>query len=78
LKVSRHVHQQFVDIAAGIPGRLADAIETAGPVTLKAQDEEPLSERLCRCVAGQQLSTKAASTIWNRVVASADGDEVCG
>ncbi|MEL6896696.1 MAG: DNA-3-methyladenine glycosylase 2 family protein, partial [Planctomycetota bacterium] len=36
----------------------------------RTDNETPLAERLCRAVAGQQLSTKAAATIWGRVVQS--------
>ncbi|MBE7381197.1 MAG: DNA-3-methyladenine glycosylase 2 family protein [Leptolyngbya sp. SIO1E4] len=50
---------------------LADAIAHAGPIELVTYREAPLSERLCRAIAGQQLSVKAAASIWGRVVASA-------
>ena len=35
--------------------------------------EEALFQRLARSIVGQQLSTRAASTIWGRVVAPARG-----
>ena len=50
---------------------LADAIAHTNPIQLIPRRESPFPERLCRAIAGQQLSVKAAETIWGRVVESA-------
>ncbi|MGD1906682.1 MAG: DNA-3-methyladenine glycosylase family protein [Leptolyngbyaceae cyanobacterium] len=52
---------------------MTEAIARTGPVELTPRQDLPLPERLCRAVAGQQLSVKAAASIWKRVVASAEG-----
>lgn len=35
---------------------------------MKRRNDQPLGQMLCRAVAGQQLSVKAAETIWGRVL----------
>lgn len=70
--MTRAVHRDFIEIAGGISERLQEAIAEHGPVTLRRRREVPLPELLCRIVTGQQLSGKAAATIWGRVVASAN------
>ncbi|WP_104202674.1 DNA-3-methyladenine glycosylase family protein [Billgrantia saliphila] len=65
------IHERFVEVARELSPLLADAIERGGPVTLTVDDSQPLAERLCRSVAGQQLSVKAARSIWGRVLAAA-------
>ncbi len=65
------IHERFVEVARELSPLLADAIERGGPVTLMVDNRQPLAERLCRSVAGQQLSVKAARSIWGRVLAAA-------
>ncbi|MEO0737839.1 MAG: DNA-3-methyladenine glycosylase 2 family protein [Cyanobacteria bacterium J06649_12] len=60
-----------MEIARGLSRDLADAIANTQPLTLTTSQDTPFSERLCRAVAGQQLSVKAAASIWGRVVDSA-------
>jgi DNA-3-methyladenine glycosylase II len=69
--MSAEIHLRFVEVARELSPELADAIERGGPVTLEADASRPLAERLCRSIAGQQLSVKAARSIWVRVVAAA-------
>ncbi|PWE17502.1 DNA-3-methyladenine glycosylase 2 family protein [Marinicauda salina] len=69
--MSAEIHARFIDTAAGVSPALAEAIETLGPVTLPDRTGAPFPVYLCRAVAGQQLSVKAARTIWGRVEASA-------
>jgi DNA-3-methyladenine glycosylase II len=71
--MSTKVHQRFLKVASGVSQQLTAAIERTGPVQLKRARDTTLAEALCSAVAGQQLSTKAASTIWGRVLESADG-----
>ena len=69
--MSNAIHQRFIDIAHGLSPALADAMTALGPLALQRRQEVPLAEALCRSVAGQQLSVKAARTIWGRVLESA-------
>lgn len=71
--MSRAVYNDFLPIARGLSEDLHDAIAATGPISLRRSNKQPFPEVLCRAVSGQQLSTKAASTIWNRVVARAEG-----
>lgn len=69
--MSQVIQARFVEIAREISGELADAIANSSPLQLTPNQDSPFSERLCRAVAGQQLSVKAAASIWQRVVDSA-------
>lgn len=71
-KEAAQIHAMFLDAAAPLGGQLHTAIKAIGPIPFSASQETPLAERLCRSVAGQQLSVKAARTIWDRVVASCE------
>lgn len=71
--MNRKIHNQFLEIAKEISPKLSIAISTVGPVKFSKDNKSPLVETLFRAVAGQQLSTKAAATIWGRVVDSAKG-----
>lgn len=65
------VHEHLLEVARSLTPSLSNAIAQNGVLTLSPQPESPFAERLCRAVAGQQLSIKAAASIWRRVVASA-------
>lgn len=69
--VSVEIYQEFIAIATDISPKLTDAIATLGPLELTHCLDRSFSERLCRAVAGQQLSVKAAATIWRRVMTGA-------
>ncbi len=71
--MSTEIHDRFLTIAPDLSPELAAAIARTGPLELVPRRDTPLPERLCRAVAGQQLSVKAAASIWSRVVASAEG-----
>lgn len=70
--MSQRIHDTFLETAESISTRLYDAIVESGPCSLRKRRDLPLPDMLCRAVAGQQLSTKAASTIWKRVVELCD------
>jgi len=74
--MSKKVHERFLEISTTVSVRLAAAISDIGPVKLSKRSDRPLDEVLCRMVAGQQLSTKAASTIWARVIDSTSGRDL--
>ncbi|MEM9567862.1 MAG: DNA-3-methyladenine glycosylase 2 family protein [Cyanobacteria bacterium P01_E01_bin.34] len=67
------IHARFIGIANPISEELAQAIASIGPVELVPDRSSPLADRLCRAIAGQQLSVKAARSIWNRVMSSCNG-----
>lgn len=68
------IHTRFLDIARELSHRLHDALAEVGPLPpLEPQREMVLADALCRSVAGQQLSVRAASTIWRRVLERAEG-----
>jgi DNA-3-methyladenine glycosylase II len=61
------VHYRFLDIAPDLSPALFDALHQLGPVELPVRDHIAFPEHLARAVAGQQLSVKAARSIWERV-----------
>ncbi|MEO1094702.1 MAG: DNA-3-methyladenine glycosylase 2 family protein [Cyanobacteria bacterium J06638_28] len=69
--MSDAIHTHFIAIAKDLSPALADAIAHTGPIQLVPSQDMPFPDRLCRAIAGQQLSLKAAATIWGRVVDSA-------
>jgi DNA-3-methyladenine glycosylase II len=69
--MSAEIHLRFVEVAHELSPELAYAIKRGGPLTLEIDASRPLAERLCRSIAGQQLSVKAARSIWTRVVDAA-------
>ena len=61
------VHHRFLEIAPDLSPALHDAIRRLGPVDSPRRDDIAFPEHLARAVAGQQLSVKAARSIWARV-----------
>lgn len=71
-KHAEEIHHLFIETASDLNQNLADAIARMGVLELPVDNSEPLVHRLCRSVAQQQLSVKAARTIWGRVLDAAD------
>ncbi|NER85404.1 MAG: DNA-3-methyladenine glycosylase 2 family protein, partial [Leptolyngbya sp. SIO1D8] len=69
--MSKAIHTRFIEIAGDLSPELAEEIASSEPLQLVPCQDVPFPERLCRAIAGQQLSIKAAETIWGRVVGSA-------
>lgn len=65
------IHARFVETGHALSPALGEALAQLGPLDLPVDASQPLGERLARSVAGQQLSVKAARTIWSRVEAAA-------
>lgn len=65
------LHRHFVDTAHEVSPALRRAIEDIGPVTLPDRRRKGLVPLLARATIGQQLSTKAARSIWRRVEGTA-------
>lgn len=61
------VHRRFMEIAEAVSEPLVQAIETLGPREFPDRGSMPLAHFLARAVVGQQLSTRAARSIWSRV-----------
>lgn len=72
--VNRGVHRHLVDVSSEFAPELASAISAIAPMTLPRRDDMPFPDYLCRAISGQQISVKAAASIWARVVDSA-GDK---
>lgn len=70
LVCAKECHEHLLTVARSLSPALTNAIKQNGILTLSPQAKTPFAERLCRAVAGQQLSVKAAASIWGRVVAS--------
>lgn len=65
--MSAPVHDRFLAIAPDLSPALHDVVHRLGPVELPVRDHIAFPEHLARAVAGQQLSVKAARSIWGRV-----------
>lgn len=61
------IHTRFLAIAEALSPELHDAMARGGPLPLRAASSTPFVPYLARAVAGQQLSVKAARSIWGRV-----------
>lgn len=68
-----NVHYRFIEIANDLSPDLAEAIDQVGVLEFEPENSLSLAHHMCRSVTGQQLSVKAAKTIWNRVLEAADG-----
>lgn len=68
---ARDVHDRFLGIAAAVSDPLVEAIGSVGPRQFPDRGDMPLAHFLARTIVGQQLSTKAARSIWSRIEACA-------
>jgi DNA-3-methyladenine glycosylase II len=73
---SNEIHLRFLEISDDLSSDLTGAIRQIGPIEFLPDDSLPLAHRLCRSVAGQQLSVTAARTIWQRVIEAANGTDL--
>lgn len=75
--MSEAIHQRFLEIAAPLGTGLLEALHTVGVLdAIRPRVGVPLTDALCRSVAGQQLSVTAARTIWGRVLGRASGQKL--
>ena len=65
--MTQEIHKHCLKIASGISPDLRDALKQGGAIQFKVWRGQSLETLLYRSVAGQQLSTKAADSIWSRV-----------
>lgn len=68
--MSATIHSRFVETAERLSPKLTEALKAGGPVEFSTRNATPFPLYLARAVAGQQLSVKAARSIWARVEAS--------
>lgn len=73
---TENVHTHLSEVADGFAPALAAALRRLGPQDFRRRDDLPFPEYLCRAISGQQISVKAAQSIWARVVESADGQSL--
>lgn len=72
----RAVHSHLLAASEPFAPDLHVALARLGPLEFPRRDDVAFPEYLCRAISGQQISVKAAQSIWNRVVASADGADL--
>lgn len=65
--MNKSLHRQFIKTAEEFSPQLSNDIKTAGAVVIPSRKHQGIGEFLSRVIIGQQLSTKAAATIWQRV-----------
>ena len=63
----RAVHDHLLTASEPLFPDLHAAIRKLGPMELPRRDDLPFPTYLCRAIAGQQISVKAAQSIWARV-----------
>ena len=74
--MSSDVFHFLLEVASVKHPMLSESIKQVGPLSLSVNNTDPFGEKLCRSIAGQQLSVKAAQTIWSRVLDSADASDL--
>lgn len=65
--MTHHIHDHALSAAEKLSPELFQAIERQGALEAWSPPQTPFPVSLCRSVAGQQLSVKAAASIWARV-----------
>ena len=61
------LHKRILKLSAGISPDLHSHIKRLGPLQLPNRKHLGIAKFLARVIIGQQLSTKAAHTIWSRI-----------
>jgi len=69
------LHREFLGVAGEFSPDLRDHMKRLGPVTMPNRKPLGIAQFLARVIIGQQLSTKAARTIWGRVKTAANQSE---
>ena len=65
------VYGRFLQTASEVSKELRKAVEEIGPIDFPKRKDHGVAYFLATAVVGQQLSTKAARSIWRRVEGSA-------
>lgn len=61
------MHPLMLRTARQVAVPLAAAMRSVGPPAWPRRDDQPVARYLAQIVVGQQLSTRAAATIWQRI-----------
>ena len=69
--MSKRIHEQLIESAGPFP-KVRRLFESNGVISIKKGRDEEFFDRLAKTVISQQLSTRAANTIWSRVVEFAE------
>ncbi|MGR9090778.1 MAG: DNA-3-methyladenine glycosylase family protein, partial [Gammaproteobacteria bacterium] len=69
------LHRTLLATAADVSPALHNHMRQLGPVTMPNRKPLGIAQFLARVIIGQQLSTKAANTIWNRIRTAAKDSE---
>jgi len=69
--LSKRIYSEIVKRATTVSPTLEAAVKIVGPVAIPNRRKQTLVYFLSRAVVGQQLSTVAARTIWDRVETAA-------
>src|SRR5215472_6851036 len=65
------IHAFLLTAAAALSPALHEALAASGPMWFPEREDRGLALQLARAIVGQQLSTKAARSIWGRLEAAA-------
>jgi DNA-3-methyladenine glycosylase II len=68
---AEQAHAVLLAAAAPVSPALRDALVRDGPLWFPDREDRGLAIQLARAIVGQQLSTKAARSIWSRLEAAA-------
>ena len=74
--MTQDIHDHCLSAAAPLSPVLHQSIARQGMLSPWSAPDIPFPLSLCRSVAGQQLSVKAAASIWSRVEALGEAPEV--
>ena len=66
------IHSHLLDVGGRISPELFASIRGVGPISIPGCREQSLCHFLGRSIVGQQLSTKAARSIWNKLEQAAE------
>jgi DNA-3-methyladenine glycosylase II len=70
------LHRQFVKLSGEFSPELQQLIKQVGPIEMPSRKHLGIAQFLARVIIGQQVSTKAAATIWGRVkIAASDSKQ---
>ena len=73
--MTRHIHDHCLSAAQALSPHLHQSLQRQGPLASWSAPDTPFPVSLSRSVAGQQLSVKAAASIWARVAALSPSPE---
>ena len=74
--MSQKAYQHILKLSKKDQPNLHTVIKDIGPIRITLRNKTDLPTLLCRSIAGQQLSVKAASTIWGRVLEQSQGNNL--